>query len=1123
MTVGDNSTVRISVLGPIRVWVAGDPVELGGRRQRSVLARLAIAHGQVVSVDRLIDDLWEGEPPPKALASLQAYISHLRRMLEPDRAPRTVARIIVSAAPGYCLGLPADAVDAWHFESKVAVAEDKSDPAERAQTLEEALASWSGAPYAEVVDTLWAAPEVARLTELRLATVESHAQAMSMLGRDATVVRALERHVRDHPGRESAAGLLAAALYRTGRQTAALDVLRRTREHLVDELGLEPARPLRDLERDILRQAEHLDPIPLVEKPIPQPDTGQAPARPRGRAAELAVIGQAAAAVERDGSRVLWVCGEAGVGKTTLVDVAAERLSTTGWAVASGRCPEVAGAPPGWAWTEVIREFTASSEVEPSAALGALLHDGSPTRTRGGGTFWLAHALAELLSEVATRRPLAIVLDDLHRTDGLTLELLRLAADRLTGDPVLLIGTYRPSESGPELETARAALANRAAAHLNLTGLDEAATAELAADYGLSMVAGETLRLLRERTGGNPLFVRELARLMVAEGAEAAKVGVPAGVRDVLRRRLARLPGPTASALRQAAVLGRDVDLDLLGELASGNSEELLDALEPAVLAGLLDEPSPGRARFAHALVRDTIYDDMSILRRSRLHAAALELLRRPDSVADATSLAYHAVSAATPDTAVAAAEFAITAAREADTVGAPAESARQWRAAVRMFDLAGTRSASPPQPDTGEHSVPARCGLISALARAGDVASARDELRRTLTVVAGDDALTVRVLTAWDAPLVWRLRTTDAADPHVVAPLRRVLGRDHPDSVRARLLLALFAELEGADTPAALTASSAGLDCARAIYAEDPDGSGRLLCAALNARAYAALGPDIAAERDTMAEELLAVAERCGAVDYQAVAHWLLFLSHASRSDLATALGHVDLAVARAGTGQLGYLLGVLDVFEAQLTVLAGRPDDGERRYAAAAAALSEHGAPNGALMALVGRITAALFRNDLGPLADELLVVHHTVSVSVADVVVLALLAAGRTGEAQRIWAEQAGRAPVERVYYWLAMTTLRAHAAVGIGDEAVARAAFDELRPYSGRMAGLDNGTLLAGPVDEALAAVADMSGDVEQAQRYRAEAAALRRRLAADAARLLSRTPDGRIAGGASTTA
>ena len=103
--------VRVTVLGPVRAWVGTDPVDLGARMQRALLARLVAARGHTVSVDRLIHDLWEGEPPPKALSALQVYVSHLRRVLEPDRQRRAPARILVSAAPGYCLRLPDNAVD----------------------------------------------------------------------------------------------------------------------------------------------------------------------------------------------------------------------------------------------------------------------------------------------------------------------------------------------------------------------------------------------------------------------------------------------------------------------------------------------------------------------------------------------------------------------------------------------------------------------------------------------------------------------------------------------------------------------------------------------------------------------------------------------------------------------------------------------------------------------------------------------------------------------------------------------------------------------------------------------------------------------------------------------------
>ncbi|OWL98747.1 transcriptional regulator, partial [Mycolicibacterium peregrinum] len=826
-----------------------------------------------------------------------------------------------------------------------------------------------------------------------------------------------------------------------------------------------------------------------------------------GRAEELAEIDTAARAVAAGNSAVLWIGGEAGSGKTTLAAAATARLRAAGWRTVLGRCPEVHGAPAGWAWTEVLRELLEAGAPADHGrqALAPLLHDVAAVEP---GTFWLGHAVADVLSAVAGSQPLAVVLDDLHRTDGLTLELLRLVADRIKDLPVLVIGTYRPSEDRGELEVARAALTVHTAAHLILDGLDAAATAALAADYGLTAASGEALRLLRERTGGNPLFVRELARLMAAEGPDAVWASVPVGVRDVLRRRLARLPGPTITALRQAAVLGRDIDVDLLAELGRNDPDDLLDALEPAVLLGLLDEPAPGRLRFAHSLVRDTLYEDTSKLRRSRLHGAALELLRAPGRSVDPAALAHHAVASATAETALAATAFATAAAREADSVGAHVEAARQWRAAVQMLELAASRRLRP-SAEGLESEIDARCGLISALAQSGDAVAARIELKAALQLLTGKsrDDLMVRVLTAWDTPLVWRDREYDESDAQMIGLLRQVLAGGSAEVTaadRIRLLKALYVELEGTDPEGALAASTELLELARRAYAEDPGSSGRLLCTALNVRAYCALGPDIDAERDSTAAELLQTAEATEQADYQAVAHWLLSLAAGHRSDLVTAKRHVDIAVARAGTGQLVHLLGVLGLFRARMYLLAARLDEAVGAYTDLAARMVENGAANGAKLAMVGRVTGEFCLGDLGVLADELVFFYREVSVAALDAAVLALIARGREAEARELWRD---RQPIERAYFWLPFTVLRVNAAVALGDveEAEARAA--DLEPYSGRIAGLGVDGLMMGPVDEALAVAADALGRPEQAGGYRAAAAKLRDLLAAEARRFI----------------
>lgn len=1094
--------VRVTVLGPVRAWVGADPVDLGARMQRALLARLVAARGHTVSVDRLIHDLWEGEPPPKALSALQVYVSHLRRLLEPGRQRRAPARILVSAAPGYCLRLPDDAVDAWYFEAKVAAAQEESDPLRRAQLLDEALAGWAGEPFAGAGDALWAVPEVARLTELRSAAVEGHAAAHVELGRYGTAVAALEGHVAAHPGRESAAAVLATALYRTGRQADALDVLRRTREHLIDELGLEPGRALRDLERDILRQADHLEPSRPVPARATTPAVPDVPPREPaghvayGRAEELAAIDAAARSAATGASAVLWIGGEAGSGKTTLAAAAAARLRAAGWRTVHGRCQEVHGAPAGWAWTEVLRELDDATDRDRQA-LAPLLHDGAAAEQ---GTFWLGQAVADALSAVADQQPLAVVLDDLHRTDGLTLELLRLVADRIQDRRVLVIATYRPSEDRGELEVARAALTVHTSAHLILGGLDAAATAAVAADCGLT-TSGEALRLLRERTGGNPLFVRELARLMAAEGPDAVWASVPVGVRDVLRRRLARLPGQTVTALRQAAVLGRDIDVDLLAELGRSDPDDLLDALEPAVLLGLLDEPTPGRLQFAHGLVRDTLYEDTSKLRRSRLHAAALELLRAPGRSVDPAALAHHAVASATAETASAAADFATAAARDAGSVGAHAEAARQWRAAVQMLELAASRQLAPSVAML-DQDIEVRCGLIAALAQSGDAVTARSEMKCALQLVSGRsrDDLVVRILTAWDTPLVWRDREYDESDGQMIGLLRHVLADSGVTAAdRIRLLKALYVELEGNDPEGALAASTEMLALARQVYADDP-AAGRLLCTALNVHAFCALGPDLDTERDVLAAELLQTAEAAEQADYQAVAHWLLSLAAGNRSDLATAKRHVDLAVARASTGQLVHLLGVLGLFQARMYLLAGRLEEAVSAYTDLAARMAENGAANGAKLAMVGRVTGEFCLGDLGTLADELVFFYREISVAALDAAVLALVARGREAEARALWPD---RKPIERAYFWVPFTVLRVNAAVAMGDLDEVRARAAELERYSGSIAGLGVDGLMVGPVDDALAAAADALGRPDDARAYRKAADALRARLAAEA--------------------
>ncbi|WP_280694231.1 MULTISPECIES: BTAD domain-containing putative transcriptional regulator [unclassified Kitasatospora] len=235
----------------------GASLALKGPRHRAVLARLIVARRRVVPVGRLVEDLWT-DPPPGAVGAVQTFVGALRRALEPDRPPRTPARLLVTDGPGYVLRAEPGAVDAWRFEAALGAA-TKLSAEDALSRLEEALGLWRGPAYAEFAQEEWARGERSRLAELRMQAVERRAGTQLALGLAGEVVPDLDAHLVDHPWREDAWRLLALALYRMDRQGDALGVLRRARATLVGRLGVDPGPHLRRLEADILAQAPGLD------------------------------------------------------------------------------------------------------------------------------------------------------------------------------------------------------------------------------------------------------------------------------------------------------------------------------------------------------------------------------------------------------------------------------------------------------------------------------------------------------------------------------------------------------------------------------------------------------------------------------------------------------------------------------------------------------------------------------------------------------------------------------------------------------------------------------------------------------------------------------------------------
>ncbi|MGI5239012.1 BTAD domain-containing putative transcriptional regulator [Dactylosporangium sp. CA-139066] len=250
--------LSISVLGNMTATLRDEPVDLGGRRQRAVLAVLVLNRGDIVPTDRLIDCVWADRPPANAAGALQAYVSHLRRRLEPGGTARARGNVIASRPPGYAVSLDPEAVDAWRFDAIVQRAL-RQGYAEQRDLLTGALQLWQGPAYAEYADEPWAQPETARLSELREVAREEVLAARLALGESAVLVPELEALVADQPLREKRWRLLVVALYRAHRQGDALGALRRARQTLSEQLGVDPGPALRALEAEVLAQAPSLN------------------------------------------------------------------------------------------------------------------------------------------------------------------------------------------------------------------------------------------------------------------------------------------------------------------------------------------------------------------------------------------------------------------------------------------------------------------------------------------------------------------------------------------------------------------------------------------------------------------------------------------------------------------------------------------------------------------------------------------------------------------------------------------------------------------------------------------------------------------------------------------------
>jgi YVTN family beta-propeller protein len=381
--------MEFRILGPLQVHADDRQVALGGAQQREVLAILLLNRGEVVSVDRIVDELWGERPPDSATKTVQVYVSRLRRALGDG--------VVVTRGGGYALELNGESVDADRFsrladEGRSAL--DDGDPRRARETLTAALDLWRGPPLADLSYEPFAQNEAARLEELRLVALENRAEADLALGHHAELAPALEALVREHPTRERLLEGLMLALYRSGRQVEALESYREARRTLDEELGLEPGARLQQLERSILTQD------PAIDAP---PATGPvAVLRRRRRGGVLVALGGAlllavaiAAVLLSTGSDGPSTIDENSVG---LIDPDSGELSDQ---FAVGRGPSAAAAGAGSVWVANQRDGTVSRVDADSRQIQTIDVGRDPSSLAfGGGSVWVASAERRGVSQI---------------------------------------------------------------------------------------------------------------------------------------------------------------------------------------------------------------------------------------------------------------------------------------------------------------------------------------------------------------------------------------------------------------------------------------------------------------------------------------------------------------------------------------------------------------------------------------------------------------------------------------------------------------------------------------------------------------------------------------------------
>jgi tetratricopeptide (TPR) repeat protein len=802
-----------------------------------------------------------------------------------------------------------------------------------------------------------------------------------------------------------------------------------------------------------------------------------------GRESALAAASSVLDDARRGAGQFLMISGEAGIGKTAML---AALVSRSGPAplVLRGFCWEGDGAPPYWPWSQVLQAsglpmadlgeagWLLQPAAGPAEPLGAV--------AAGDAQFRLFEAVARCLGRLAAGsgfRPVLVVLDDLHWADEPSLRLLGFLARALPAESVALLGAYRDTEASPELLK----IAGQAQ-QLALAGLTQDDVEALAGELAGTALPAQVTAQLWQRSGGNPFFVRELIRLLQAQGSWHQPAQIPASVAETLRRRLARLSTECVRLLEWAAIAGRDVDVAVLAHGAAVGPElAALSLLDEARQAGVIAGTSP--PRFTHDLYRETILDGLSTSARTAINLSVGRTLQARSG--PAARIAAHLLAAG-PSARQDALGYSLLAAREATARLGHEDACAHYLRALHVISERGALTAERVEillELAASHERTGRSDLAAQRYReAADVSRMAADAIGVARAALGIQTLGYRS-GAQNAELLDLLREAS----------RRLEAAGGPVALQSRVLAALARALRhGTDQlPGAEVISAADEAVRLAEAAQDASALATAKLAAHDAMWV----PGTAARRLPVIAEILDAAQASGDDDLAAEAH---LLRAAALLELGDPAGRDGLLSYVTLAGQLGHARGRWGALTRQATFaqLAGRPEEAARLGEQALELGLAIGEPDAVGCFYTLRAALTVFGVSGPPM-----------ELDAADPLwpMLPVLKAwpfAARGEAAAA-AAVLGDFSVLDITMWTGLEALAAAAVVfaAAGSDAQRTWVYERLRPYAGSHVVVGGCASYHAAVDHHLGALAASLGDTTAAGAHFRAALAMHERLGA----------------------